>query len=368
MPEIKFSDLKRILAPQMPDIKGAMEEVVDSGWYILGNKVKEFERVFASFVGTSFCVGTGSGLGALTLSLEALCLPAGSEVLLPANTSIATALAVSRSNLVPVFVDVDPATFNIDVADAQRKVKKHTRAVIAVHLFGRCCDMDALLTMCQTHGLFLIEDVAQANGATYKGEMAGSFGHISAFSFYPTKNLGALGDGGAVLTNDEGLYDKVLKLRNYGALSKDEHELKGANCRLDEIQAAVLLVRMKFFEQQQQERLAIARFYCENITNPYIIVPENVHNGKHAWHLFVVRCKHRAELVHFLKPKGIDTLIHYPKAIHQQKAYKEFHQLTLPVVEQLQEEILSIPLYPGLRWDEVEYIVKVLNDFAPTNN
>ena len=367
MNEILFLNLKRENERYATELKEATARIIDSGWYIRGAANESFQSQFTSYCGVSHCVGVGNGLDALRLILLGYMvmgrIKEGDEVILPANTFIATALAVSQSGLVPVLADCDLVTYNIDPASAEEKITDKTCAIIAVHLYGQVADMDKLQQISFKYNLLLIEDAAQAHGAVYKGRKAGSIGDAAAFSFYPVKNLGSLGDAGAVTTDDTQLAEVVNSLSNYGSDEKYIHNYKGLNSRLDEVQAAILSVKLKYLDADNSRRREIAKFYLANIRNERFILPEVRDWDSHVFHLFVLRCKDRKMLEQYLSFNGIQTQIHYPYAIHKQPAYAELSHLHLPVCELLQDEVLSLPFYPSLRENELVKIVDTLNDF-----
>lgn len=368
MKKIPFLDLKRENERYVAELKQAVTHVIDSGWFILGKEKICFEKEFAKYCGTEYCVGVGTGLDALRLILmsymELGFMQEGDEVILPANTFIATALAVSQCGLIPVLADCDAKTYNIDPGSVIDKITPKTKAVIAVHLYGQVAPISELSKITDRHSLKLIEDAAQAHGAIYNGLKAGNLGDAAAFSFYPAKNMGALGDAGGVTTNDRDLADMVRILSNYGSNEKYIHIHKGINSRLDEIQAAILSVKLKYIEEENNRRRQIAKIYSENIRNEAIFLPYIVDEYSHVFHLFVIRCTDRQRLQHFLEENGIHTQIHYPLAIHKQAAYAEFKYEELPVAERLHEEVLSLPLYPSLSDEEVLKIVHVLNKWV----
>lgn len=365
---IPFLNLKRENERYASEIKEAVSRVIDSGWYIRGRENNYFETDFASCCGVGHCVGVGNGLDALRLILMGYMqqgrIKVGDEVILPANTFIATALAVTQSGLTPVLADCDIHSFNIDPASVKDKITGKTRAVIAVHLYGQVAAMNELREITNQHGLLLIEDAAQAHGAIYKGQRVGSIGDAAAFSFYPVKNLGSLGDAGAVTTNDEELAGIIRALSNYGSDEKYIHKYKGLNSRFDELQAAVLSVKLRSIDEDNALRRKVARFYKENIKNDFFILPEVKDWDSHVFHLFVIRCQERAKVQQYLSNNGIQTQIHYPYAIHRQQAYGELSYLSLPVSEQLQDEVLSLPLYPSLTKEELNKIVNTLNNYG----
>lgn len=365
--QIPFFDLKRENNRYAKEIKRAISRVVDSGWYISGTEKKAFENNFAEFCGTKHCIGVASGLDAIRLILDGYkalnILQDGDEIILPSNTFIATALAVSQTGLSPILADCDINTFNISIEDIECRITPNTKAIIAVHLYGQIAPIDELKKICKKYSLLLIEDAAQAHGASISNRFTGNFGDAAAFSFYPAKNIGAMGDAGAITTNNSELAEKVYALSNYGSKAKYMHELKGINSRLDEIQAAILLVKLQHIKENNRIRQQIARFYNENIKNRQLILPKEYTSNEHVFHQYVIRCKRRDALKMFLENNGIQTQVHYPKAIHKQSAYKEFNSLNIPNCEILQNEILSLPMYPTLRGEELHFIVETINKF-----
>lgn len=364
---IPFLDLKETNMPYQSEIEEAVLSVVRSGWYILGDQVKSFERAYAQYCGTANCIGVGNGLDAISLILKSYkelgILKDGDEVLVPANTYIASILAVSSSGLVPVLVEPDINTYNIDPEKIGNKVTSRTKAILAVHLYGLVSPMNELKEIARKHNLKLIDDAAQAHGAAYHEQKVGSLCDATAFSFYPTKNLGALGDAGAVTTDDSELAAIVRALANYGTTSKYINKYKGENSRLDEIQAAVLAVKLKYLDKEVQARQNIASFYLRNIQNELIALPRVEQIEQHAFHLFVVRCHERDRLQQYLSDKGIRTEIHYPLPPHKQEAYKEWNSLSYPVSEKIADQIISLPLHISLKNEEVIRICSALNEF-----
>lgn len=364
---IPFLDLKETNMPYQSEIEEAVLSVVRSGWYILGDQVKSFERAYAQYCGTANCIGVGNGLDAISLILKSYkelgVLKDGDEVLVPANTYIASILAVSSSGLVPVLVEPDINTYNIDPEKIGNKVTSRTKAILAVHLYGLVSPMNELKEIARKHNLKLIDDAAQAHGAAYYEQKVGSLCDATAFSFYPTKNLGALGDAGAVTTDDSELAAIVRALANYGTTSKYINKYKGENSRLDEIQAAVLAVKLKYLDKEVQARQNIASFYLRNIQNELIALPWVEQIEQHAFHLFVVRCHERDRLQQYLSDKGIRTEIHYPLPPHKQEAYKEWNSLSYPVSEKIADQIISLPLRISLKNEEVIRICSALNEF-----
>lgn len=367
MDTILFLNLKRENARYEAIFKEALSCVTDSGWFILGEEKKRFEKDFAAYCGVNDCIGVGNGLDALRLILlvymEMGIIQQGDEVILPANTFIATALAVSQCGLVPVLADCDIQTYNIDPQSVKEKITSKTKAIIAVHLYGRAASMNELKSIAEQYNLKLIEDAAQAHGAVYQGKKAGNLADAAAFSFYPIKNLGALGDAGAVTTNDTELASLIESLSNYGSDEKYIHKYKGLNSRLDEIQAAILSARLKYLDEDNRRRKEIALYYNENIKNSSIVLPLIEDIDSHVFHLYVIRCQQRDRLQQYLTDNGIQTQIHYPLSIHKQAAYSELSEQNLPIAERLQNEVLSLPLYPSLKEGELDKIIKVLNDW-----
>lgn len=370
----RFLDLQALLARDEQALREAFTRVLRSGWYILGPEVEAFEREFAQFCGAAHAVGVGNGLDALTLILRAYRqlgrLADGAEVILPGNTFIATALAVSEAGLVPVLIEPEEHAFGISVEAVEAAITARTGAVIAVHLYGQLADMARLRQLAQQHRLLLVEDSAQAHGARdEQGRVAGTLGDAAGFSFFPVKNLGALGDGGAVTTNDPVLAAQVRKLRSYGSSEKYIHDVKGVNSRLDELQAALLRVRLARLDEETEQRRIIASRYLREIRNPAIILPNApIFSLQHVWHLFVIRCDHRQALQEYLVSCGIPTLIHYPVPIHRQAGYAEFSHLSLPVSERMAADVLSLPLYPGMADEYVTSVIAACNDFPHGGN
>lgn len=364
---ITFLDLKRETDRYATEIKQVISRVVDSGWYILGEEKERFENDFATYCDVRHCIGVGNGLDAIRLILMAYLemgeMKEGDEVILPANTFIATALAVSQCGLVPVLADCEEQSFNIDLASVIKKITHKTKAIIAVHLFGRVSPIYELQQIADEYKLRLIEDAAQAHGAIYKGQKTGCLADVAAFSFYPTKNIGALGDAGAVTTNDDNLAEAIRSLANYGSDLKYQHKYKGLNSRLDEIQAAVLSVKLKYLDRDNNRRQQIANLYLEGIHNTNIVLPNKGGGLEHVFHLYVIRSLQRDNIQAYLIENGIQTQIHYPFPIHKQEAYSEFSKLSFPVTELLSREVLSLPLYPSLTNEEVDRIIDTLNNW-----
>uniref|UniRef100_A0A7C4VV60 DegT/DnrJ/EryC1/StrS family aminotransferase n=1 Tax=Fervidobacterium pennivorans TaxID=93466 RepID=A0A7C4VV60_FERPE len=363
--KVPFLDFSKMNEEIRDEIKEAFDRVFESKWYILGKEVEEFERQFASYCGVKHCIGVGNGLEALMLILKGYGIGPGDEVIVPSNTYIATALAVSYVGAKPVFVEPDLETYNINPKLIEEKITDKTRAIIAVHLYGQAAEMDEISDIARRYNLKVIEDAAQAHGAEYKGRKTGSLGDAAGFSFYPGKNLGGFGDGGAVTTNDDELAEKIRYLRNYGSIKKYHHVYKGHNSRLDEMQAAFLRVKLNYLDKWNEERRKIAKLYLENIKNESIILPKEADSRKHVWHLFVIRTKKRDELQKYLEEKEIGTLIHYPIPMHLQKAYSDFNMKEgdLPIAEKISKEVLSLPMWPGMTEGQIQYVIDTLNNW-----
>jgi dTDP-4-amino-4,6-dideoxygalactose transaminase len=364
-----FLDLAALNLRDEAELSEAFQRVLRSGWYVLGAEVSAFEAEYAASCGAPHAIGVGNGLDALTLILRGYIqlgrLSEGDEVILPDNSFVATALAVSEAGLVPVLVEPDAATFNIDPVGVESAIGERTRAVIAVHLYGQLADMERLRTIAERHGLLLIEDAAQAHGARDgQGRAAGSLGDAAGFSFFPVKNLGALGDAGALTTRDDELNEQVRKLRNYGSSRKYVHEVQGINSRLDELQAAFLRVKLTRMDADAEARRLIANRYLGEIDNEHILLPGRpAVPGSHVWHQFVIRCERREALQQHLERSGVPSLIHYPVPIHRQQAYREFADRHLPLSTRLAGEVLSLPLYPGLDEARIRQTIEACNAF-----
>jgi len=363
---ISFLDLKLINTPFFDKLEEASTRTIRNGWYLLGNELKNFEEAFARYCDAKYCVGVANGLDAITLILKSFELPAKSEIIVPANTYIATVLPVSALGYTPVLVEPDPATMLLDPDLIEQHITVRTKAIITTDLYGRSCAIDRVLAIADQYGLKVVTDAAQAHGATYQGRKVGSWAHATAFSFYPTKNLGALGDAGAVVTSDAELADKIRFLRNYGSLVRYQNEYKGVNSRMDELQAAFLNIKLPYLDRDNQRRKTIARKYLQEIKLPQLILPATDQIDEDVWHLFVVKHPQRDRLKAYLFENGIQADIHYPTPIHKQKAYKQFNHLPLPITEKLCQEVLSLPLHPMLTDDEIDYIVETVNKFNST--
>ena len=363
IPFLSFDKTNDIIRAEM---SAAFNEVFESKWYILGEKVKQFEKEYASFNKVKYCVGTSNGLDALHLSLKAVGVGTGDEVIVPSNTFIATLLAISYVGATPVLVEPDPATYNIDPAKIEAAITSRTKVIMPVHLYGQCCEMKDIMTVAAKHNLFVIEDNAQAQGSSHFSQLAGTFGNINATSFYPGKNLGALGDAGAITTNDEDLAKKIAVLRNYGSEKKYHNEIVGYNMRLDELQAALLSVKLKYLATWTAERQQIADWYNAALSGVADIVLPVVANGAtHVYHLYVVRVPRRNELQEYLQHNGIGTLIHYPVPPHLQQAYSHlgFKEGDFPIAEEIAKTCLSLPVWPGLKKHEVVFISEQIKKF-----
>jgi dTDP-4-amino-4,6-dideoxygalactose transaminase len=361
---IPFLDLKSINLRYENRIKGSLDRILHSGWYILGKEVDSFEKEFAEYCGTKYCIGVANGLDALSIIIKGYEIGVGDEVIVPSNTYIASILAVSFNGATPILVEPDPLTYNINPKRIEEKITSKTKAILVVHLYGQACDMNPIEKLALKYGLKIIEDCAQSHGAIYHEKRAGNLGDAAGFSFYPGKNLGALGDAGAITTNDELLAGRLRALRNYGSNKKYHNLYKGVNSRLDELQAAILRLKLPDLNEDNEIRRGIANFYLENIKNKRISLPF-VQNGieSHVWHLFVIRCKHRDLLQEHLFKKGIQTLIHYPIPPHKQEAYNEWANLTFPISEAIHSEVLSLPISPVLTYDEAKLVVEAVNGF-----
>jgi dTDP-4-amino-4,6-dideoxygalactose transaminase len=365
---IKFLDLHKINKPHEHAFHDRMQAVLDKGWFILGDEVKKFENAFAEYCGATCCIGVGNGLDALTLILKAYVelgrLRAGDEVIVPANTYIATILAIMQAGLVPVPAEPDPSTFNLDPEEFRRKITSKTKAVMPVHLYGRLADMHAINRIAKENNVLVIEDAAQAHGAiTTDGFRAGNLGDAAGFSFYPGKNLGALGDAGAVATNDEQLAEMIRSLRNYGSKIKYYNDHIGVNSRLDELQAAFLNVKLPHLDAENEQRKIIVNRYLSEIGNPKIILPEYDGGRHHVFHLFVIRTEKRDALQSYLTENGVETLIHYPVPPHRQKALPEWNHFSFPVTEKIHREVLSIPISPVMSITEADTVINLLNRY-----
>lgn len=362
---VSFLNMEPMHSAIKNEVMAALEKVYDNNWFILGKETEEFEREFAAYTGVKHCIGVGNGLDALHLILKAYGIGEGDEVIVPSNTYIATALAVSMVGATPVFVEPKLESYNIDPSLIEKAITKNTKAIMPVHLYGQPVDMEPLNEIARKYNLKVIEDNAQSQGATYKGKLTGNLGDAAGISFYPGKNIGALGDGGAVTTNDDELAHKIRSLRNYGSHKKYYNEVKGYNSRLDEIHAAVLRVKLNYLDKWNNERAEIAQYYLSNINNPKLVLPKVIKDAKAVWHQFIIRCGERDRLQKYLEGEGIGTMIHYPIPMHMQEAYSELRHLegSLPLAELISKQVISIPIYPGLSRNSQEQVVNALNSF-----
>lgn len=375
MNNIKFLDLQKINAQYAAELKQAAADVIDSGWFLTGERVASFEKNLAQFNNSKHIIGVANGLDALRLILKAYIdmgiMQEGDEVIVPANTYIASLLAISDNRLVPVLVEPNLQSYNLDIDLIQQAITPKTKAIMVVHLYGQVCWNDKLVEIAKSNNLKIIEDNAQAIGAIFNGTKTGNLGDAAGFSFYPGKNLGALGDAGAVSTNDDQLAERVRALGNYGSKKKYVNEFQGLNSRLDELQAAFLDVKLKYIDTENQYRRQIAQRYLSEINNPNIILPVPVatqfspaENKEHVWHLFVIRCEKRDALQNHLAEKGIQTLIHYPIPPNKQLAYKELNHLDFPITNTIHDQVLSLPISPVVTDEEVSMVIQALNSFS----
>lgn len=364
---IKFLDIKKITERYSEEIHLAAKRVIDSGWYLLGEEVEKFQYNYAEYIGTEYCIGTANGLDALRIILRAYIelgvMKEGDEIIVPANTFIASILAITDNRLKPVLVEPDDNTYQIDDLNIESHITSKTKGIMIVHLYGQCSFTKKIKELCSKYDLKLIEDNAQAVGAKYNDKRTGALGDASGHSFYPGKNLGAFGDGGAITTNNNELAEIIKSLTNYGSGKKYHFEYKGFNSRLDEIQAAILDVKLKYLDRDNERRKDIADYYLNNINNNEIILPKLVDRESHVFHLFVIRTSKRDELLDYLLNKEIQVQIHYPVPPHKQKAYKEWKKLYFPITEKIHKEILSLPISPVLTDNEVKKIVETVNSF-----
>ena len=362
IPFVSFRPMERELDQ---DLRSAFERVLARSWYIRGAEDEAFEKAFAQYCGARYCVGVGNGLDALMLALKALDVGAGDEVIVPSNTYIATVLAVMYVGAKPIFVEPDIRTFNIDSARIEEVITPKTRVIMPVHLYGQACDMEPIMEIACKHGLKVVEDCAQAHGATYKGRKIGTFGDAAGFSFYPGKNLGALGDGGAVVTDNEELAERIRALGNYGSDYKYHHIYKGNNSRLDEMQAAFLAAKLPHLDRMNEARRRIAELYTKGIQNFKVVKPYVAPDCVPVWHIYAIRCAERNELERYLSKKGIGTNKHYPIPIHLQECCRDLQipEGSLPVAEEISRTELSLPMYYGMTDEEVQYVIDAVNAF-----
>ncbi len=360
---IKFLDLHKINERFRVEFDKKVKEVLDSGWYIHGKQDELFEKHFAEFCGVKHCIGCANGLDALNLIIRGFGFKEGDEIIVPANTYIASILAISENGCTPVLVEPDINTYNINPDLIEEKITKNTKAIMVVHLYGQAVQAEKIQHIAKQHGLKIIEDSAQAHGAVYKGKKTGSLGDASGFSFYPGKNLGCLGDGGCVTTNDDELAARIRAIANYGSDRKYHHIYKGINSRLDEFQAAFLDVKLSCLNEDNSRRREISKFYRENIKNPKIILPKVYDENAHVWHIFAVRTPKRDEFQKYLADNGIQTIIHYPTPPHKQDAYKEWNELSYPITEEIHNTVLSLPISPVITDEEAARVVEVINEY-----
>ena len=362
VPFVTFGPLQKELDSEL---RGTFERVYDRSWYIEGVEDETFEKNFAKYCQTDYCVGVGNGLDSLMLALKALGVGEGDEVIVPSNTYIATALAVTYVGAAPVFVEPDINTFNIDPNRIEAALTEKTKAIMPVHLYGQACDMDPIMEIARKHDLYVVEDCAQAHGATYKGRVIGSFGDAAGFSFYPGKNLGALGDAGATTTNSKELADKIRALGNYGSDYKYHHIYQGNNSRLDELQAAFLAAKLPHLEKVNENRRITADKYLSGINNPEVILPVVPDYAVPVWHIFGIRCKRRDELEKHLNDLGISTNKHYPIPMHLQECYADmgYGEGDFPIAEEISKTELSLPMYYGMTDEEIQYVIDGINSF-----
>ena len=360
---IKFLDLKKINNRYREEIASRIKDILDKGWYLQGEENENFTKNFANFCGTKFALGVANGLDALNLIIKAYGFGNGDEIIVPANTYIATILAISENGCIPILVEPDIKTYNINPDSIEEKITSKTKAIMVVHLYGQAVQIEKIWKIAKKYNLKIIEDSAQAHGAIYQENRTGNLGDASGFSFYPGKNLGCMGDGGAVTTNDEELFNKIKAIANYGSDRKYHHIYKGVNSRLDEIQAAVLDIKLNHLDSDNNKRREISKYYRENIKNSKLILPETYEEKSHVWHIFAVRTPNRDEFQKYLTEKGIQTIIHYPTPPHKQGAYKEWNNLSFPITEEIHNTILSLPISPVMTDSEIEKVVEVVNEY-----
>jgi len=373
--KVKFVDLTLQNKIIEKEILNVWNKQITNCDFILGKEVELFEKEFASFCGTKYAVGVNSGTDALFLSLKAIGIKEGDSVIVPVNTFIATAFAVVYTGAKPIFVDCSEEDFNLDLSQVEDVLKKYKnkfniKAIIPVHLYGQCCNMDEVVNLAKKYELLIVEDACQAHGAKFKNKPAGSFGECAAFSFYPSKNLGCFGDGGIVVTNNESIYNKICMLHNYGQKEKYIHLELGYNSRLDNLQAGILRVKLKYLEQWNQQRIELANYYIEKLSsNKNIVLPKVKNDKKHIWHLFVIRTKQRDKLRKYLAENGVETGIHYPVPLHLTPSFKwlVYKPGDFPIAEKFSNEILSLPIFPGMTKDEIGYVIEVIQKFPWKN-
>lgn len=362
--QVPFLDLQQVNGRFRAEIDARFKQILNEGWYLLGRQNEAFEKHFAQYCGVKHALGVANGLDALNLIIKAYGFGPGDEIIVPANTYIATILAVSQNGAVPVLVEPDIRTYNINPEEIESKITPRTKAVMVVHLYGQAVQMEKIWKLAQKYNLKIIEDAAQAHGAVYQGRRTGNLGDAAGFSFYPGKNLGCMGDGGCVTTNDDALADKIRALRNYGSRVKYVHLYKGVNSRLDELQAAVLDVKLPHLDADNARRREIAAYYRSHITNPLLTLPQTYDDAAHVWHIFAVRTADRDAFRRYLADKGIETNIHYPTPPHKQGAYKEWADLSYPISEKIHREIISLPMSPVLTEAQIRRVAEACNGWG----
>ena len=362
-PKIKFLDLHKINERYREEINDRIQQVINSGWYILGEQVKLFEKNFADFCGVKYCIGCANGLDALNLIIKGYGFGPKDEIIVPANTYIASILAISQNGCTPVLVEPDINTYNINPELIEQKITENTKAIMVVHLYGQPVEMEQVSKLARKYNLKIIEDAAQAHGALYRDKRVGSLGDAAGFSFYPGKNLGCLGDGGCITTNDEELALRIRAIANYGSDYKYHHIFKGINSRLDEIQAGILDVKLCYLDKDNELRREIAKIYRESIKNTKIILPKVHTDVDHVWHIFAIRTNNREKLRTHLNSIGIETNIHYPTPPHLQECYKEWKNSYFPITEMIHEQVISLPISPVMTKDEVLQVVEAINEY-----
>lgn len=362
---IQVNRLDRGFEKYQKEFEAKALEVLRSGWYVLGNEVKLFEEEFASYIGTKNCVGLASGLDALWIAFRVLGIGQGDEVIVQANTYIASVMGITINGATPIFVEPDEY-YQIDVKRIEEKITDRTKAILVVHLYGQCAQMDKIITICKKHNLRLVEDCAQSHGAMFNGKQTGSFGDIGCFSFYPSKNLGAFGDAGAIVTNNDKIAEDVRVFRNYGSEKRYYNKVVGTNSRLDEIQAGLLRVRLHHINELNEERAKLAKNYSMKIRNENIILPQTKENASMVWHQYVIRCDSRDDLIRYMSENEVGSLIHYPIPPHLSEAYAKlgYRQGDFPLTEKYANSVLSIPMYNGMTMEEQNYVIKVLNEYT----
>ena len=363
---INFGELRRNYLSIQKDIDKSIKKVLQGGWFVLGNEVREFEKEFAKYCGVKYGIGVANGVEAIQIALMGLGIEKGDEIITPANSCPATALGIRLSGAVPIYVDIDSESYNIDVSKIEKLINKNTKAILPVHLYGQTAQMDEINKIAKKFKLKVIEDACQAHGSKYKNKKSGSLSDVGCFSFYPSKNLGAYGDGGMIVTNNLKLAEKYNSLRNYGKNKKGEFQENGINSRLDEFQAAILNVKLKYLDEWIKKRKYLAELYNKHLSRSSIILPKEDKNCSHSYHLYVIRYKDRDGLMSYLKRKGIETMIHYPEVIYSEKAYqdKNYKKGSCPVAEKYSQEILSLPMYPELTKKEIKKITKTILNYV----